>query len=197
MPWIAAAAAIGGSMLSASSQRKAQLSQESGIKQASMINRAAADQASLQAMQLHDAAQQNSLAGFQGGLDVFGQTIPAQLQAFQSGNLNAQNTTRAGLDPQIAAILGGNIDLSGLQAQRAPMPSFSMFQQQLPEFQQLNETLNLKPNFEVDRPVFDFFGIAERMRNLQQNQQQQQRNQQQQTGMSNPTQNIPLLGGNF
>jgi hypothetical protein len=54
---------------------------------------------------LFPGAQQVRQEGFQGALDVFGQTIPQQLGLLQ-----------AGLPQQINAILGKPLDLSGLQS---------------------------------------------------------------------------------
>ncbi len=71
--------------------------------------------------------------GFQGALDVFGQSLPAQQQLFQQGNVGAQAQLLAGL-PQIQkAILGGNVDLSALQPTQLTLPNQSFFQQTLPE----------------------------------------------------------------
>lgn len=79
-------------------------------------------------------AQESAQLGSQAALDVFGQAVPQQLQAFQQGNVAAQQALLGGL-PQIqAAILGQPTDLSALQAQQLQIdPSF--VQQQLPEFQ--------------------------------------------------------------
>ena len=83
-----------------------------------------------QNQQAGQAAQQ----GFQGALNVFGQALPQQAQAFQGGNVAAQQQLLAGL-PQIQnAILGGNVDLSGLQPFQAQQPTFDFAQQQIPQF---------------------------------------------------------------
>jgi len=77
-------------------------------------------------------ARQQANLGFQGGLDVFGQSAPAQMDVFQQGNLGAQQQLLAGL-PQIQnAILGGNVDLSGLQPFQVQQPGLSFLQQTLP-----------------------------------------------------------------
>mgnify|MGYP003645586734 FL=1 len=77
-------------------------------------------------------AQQQANQGFQGALDVFGQSNPAQMDVFQQGNLGAQQALIAGL-PQIQnAILGGNVDLSGLQPFQVQQPDMSFMQQTLP-----------------------------------------------------------------
>ena len=79
-------------------------------------------------------AQQQANQGFQGALDVFGQSNPAQMDVFQQGNLGAQQALIAGL-PQIQnAILGGNVDLSGLQPFQIQQPDMSFMQQTLPSF---------------------------------------------------------------
>jgi hypothetical protein len=138
-----------GSLFGAHSSNKASKraakAQEKGQAAALQATQEAADLARSQAIPLFNSAQQNQQQGFQGALDIFGQTIPAQLNAFGGGNLNAQNTLLAGLDPQIQAILGGNVDLSGLQAQQVQQPDPSMFQQQLPEFESINQALGIQP----------------------------------------------------
>lgn len=93
------------------------------------------------AIPLFEAQQANRLLGMQAGLDLFGQTIPQQMQAFQGGNLAAQQTLSAGLNPQIQAILGGQIDLSGLQPQQVSLPDPNMFNVQLPEFTTIGQAL--------------------------------------------------------
>jgi len=217
MAWIAAAGAIGGALISDSSQKKAAKSLSSANRHGAEIQKRLTEQSRFQSMQLAEAAQKNALAGYQGGMDVLGQTIPAQLQALQGGNMNAQNTTRAGLDPQIAAILGGNIDLSGLQPQQAPMPDFGMFQQQLPDFQTVSGALNLQPDFSnvlsgSGNPLENMTpeGFQQRVQNANaQNglnyqptdffpgiNERMQNAQQPQTGMNDPN-NAFLLGGNF
>jgi len=71
--------------------------------------------------------------GAQAALDVFGQTIPQQAGVFQAGNVGAQQALLAGL-PQIQnALLGQNVDLSGLQVQQLPIDT-GFAQQQVPEF---------------------------------------------------------------
>ena len=81
-------------------------------------------------------AQESRQQGFQGALDVLGQSVPQQIGAFQQGNVQAQQALLAGL-PQIQnAILGNRVDLSGLQPQQVQFdPSF--LQQQLPDFPQV------------------------------------------------------------
>lgn len=141
MAFWAAAAAVGGGLLSSMSGSKAAKASAKGQSEALRATQQATEQARAAAIPLFDASQRNALAGFQGALDIQGQFAPAQIDAFQQGNMQAQNTMRGGLDPQIAAILGGNVDLSGLQAQQVQTPDPSMFQQQLPEFMTIADAL--------------------------------------------------------
>ncbi|MBL4622905.1 MAG: hypothetical protein JKY89_10945 [Immundisolibacteraceae bacterium] len=83
---------------------------------------------------LFPAAQENAAAGFQSALDVFGQSLPAQSQVFQQGNVAAQQQLLSGLPQFQNAILGGNVDLSQLQPTQLQQPDLSFFQQQLPQF---------------------------------------------------------------
>ena len=76
--------------------------------------------------------RQSAQEGFQGALDLMGQTIPQQAALFQGGNVAAQNTLLAGLPQQNNAIMGNPIDLSGLQpTQQAYNTDYT--QQRLPE----------------------------------------------------------------
>jgi hypothetical protein len=84
---------------------------------------------------LFPSAAENVTQGFQGALDVFGQALPAQTQAFQQGNIAAQQQLLAGLPQFQNAILGGQVDYSQLQPTQLQTPDLSFFQQQLPQFQ--------------------------------------------------------------
>lgn len=100
-------------------------------------------------LSLFPAAEQAAQQGFQGALDVFGQTIPQQVSAFQGGNVGAQQALLSGL-PQIQnAILGRPVDLSGLQAQQLPVDT-SFAQQQVPQFQSSAAALQQTPVANTD-----------------------------------------------
>ena len=148
---VAGGASLLGAFSSDRASKRAAKAQTGGQAAALAATQAAVAQARGDAIPLFEAGFQNQQQGFQGALDIFGQTIPAQMNAFQGGNMNAQNTLLAGLDPQIAAILGGNIDLSGLQAQQVQQPDASMFQQQLPQFAGINDALNMNRSVDVNR----------------------------------------------
>lgn len=114
-------------------EKKAAKAQQKGIEKGIQATQAATRQARGDLMQLFPAAQQNLQQGFQGALDVFGQSIPAQTQALQQGNVGAQQQLLAGL-PQIQnALLGGQIDFNQLQPVNV-QPDLGFTQQQLPEF---------------------------------------------------------------
>ncbi len=90
-------------------------------------------QARADVLELFPQADVSRNLGFQAALDVLGQTIPSQLQAFQQGNVAAQQNLLAGLPQARAAILGGQFDPSGFQATELAFdPSFA--QQTLPTF---------------------------------------------------------------
>lgn len=81
------------------------------------------------------AAIQNQRQGFQGALDIFGQSLPQQSQALTQGSMNAQQTLAASLPQFQNAILGGQVDFSAFQP-RAVSADFGFAQQQLPEMVQ-------------------------------------------------------------
>ena len=70
---------------------------------------------------------------------MFGQSLPAQTDVFQQGNVGAQQAILSGL-PQIQnALLGGNVDFSQLQPFEAQTPDLGFFQQELPQVRQRRE----------------------------------------------------------
>jgi len=84
-------------------------------------------------LKLFPAAQQTGRQGFQGALDVFGQSLPAQTDVFTQGNIGAQQQILQGL-PQIQnALFGNQVDYSQLQPFEVQQPDLGFFQQQLPE----------------------------------------------------------------
>lgn len=114
-------------------EKKAAQAQQKGIEAGIDATQQATAQARSDLFKLFPAAQQNIQQGFQGALDVFGQSIPAQTQAFQQGNVGAQQQLLAGL-PQIQnALLGGAIDYSQLQPVNV-QADLGFAQQQLPQF---------------------------------------------------------------
>lgn len=70
---------------------------------------------------LFPQAQESRNAAMLAGLNLYGQAFPEQLNAFQGGNVMAQQSLLAGLPQMNNAILGSPVDLSALQAQRVPV----------------------------------------------------------------------------
>ena len=159
---VVAAAVIGSSIIGAVSgskaNKKALKSQERGQDQAIAATKEAAAQARKDAIPLYQSSQQNALKGFQGALDIFGQTVPAQMESFQAGNVGAQNSLLAGLGQQQAAILGQPMDPNAMQAQTLQMPDFAMFQPEMPDFTSIDESLGINQPQQVDTPLNQFRG---------------------------------------
>lgn len=110
-----------------------------------------ADQGRGDTLKLAPSADTNRNLGYQAAIDVFKQSIPAQIDAFTTGNQNAQN-----------AILGlsGNIQeitprLSGLAEGLAglKLPDYVTIQDALaaPNLEQLNKVSNIKTNADLLR----------------------------------------------
>lgn len=139
-------------------EKKAAKAQQQGIERGIEATERATAEAKAAATPLFGQARQDLQQGFQGALDVFGQSLPAQVQAFRSGNVGAQEQLLAGLPQFQNAILGGNVDFSQLQPTQVQTPDLGFFQQQLPSAIQPQQTT--VPNsglgfFTPDNPVFD------------------------------------------
>lgn len=115
----------------------AQKSQEQSNQWARELFKKNAQRARSDALNILPVSQDNRRAAFQGALDIFGDTIPVQMQQFRRGNTNAQAALLAGL-PQIQnAIMGAPVDLSGLQV-RSLNPDRSFANVTLPKAKKLN-----------------------------------------------------------
>ena len=107
-----------GSAVSSRNQGKAALKQqEDQNQQNTQFIKEQAAKARQDVIPLFDAAQQARLSGAQGALDVFGQSVPAQLSAFQQGNQQAQAALLAGLPQVQNAILGLPTQTTGFPVQ--------------------------------------------------------------------------------
>jgi len=160
------ASAVIGGVVSNNAAKKASKSQAASSQLASDTTRAAAAQGREDVTKNIAIAQDTANRGFQGALDVFGQSSPAQLDVFQQGNLGAQQALLAGL-PQIQnAILGGNVDLSGLQPFQVQQPDLGFLQQTLPQltpqntvgFAQTGNPADMNSglgSFDPNNPVFN------------------------------------------
>lgn len=138
---LAAIGGVGASLFGANQDRKAS---DRALREQRRQNesneafiREQAGKARQDILPLFDNAAQNRILGSQAALDIFGQSLPAQAQAFQQGNVGAQQSLLAGLPQVQNAILGNPVDLSGLQPQQLNVDT-SFMQQQLPQFNTAN-----------------------------------------------------------
>ena len=91
-------------------------------------------------MNFAPGAEANRNMGYQGALDIYGQTIPQQFSAFQQGNVGAQNTLLAGMPQMQNAILGMPVDYSQFQPQSIDYNT-DWAQQQLPQYSTINDAM--------------------------------------------------------
>ena len=115
MPWGVAAAAVIGGVAQNVASKKASKAQGKASDASLAYTKEAADQARGDLFKLYPAAQDNARAGFQGAMDIFGQTVPQQGNLIQQGNVGAQQQLLAGLGQSRNALLGGQFDPSQLQ----------------------------------------------------------------------------------
>ncbi len=128
-----AAAAVVGAGASAYASNKASKAQKSAAKTAAAETKRSTNEARDDLFKLFPSAQQTARQGFQGALDVYGQSLPAQADVFTQGNVGAQQAITQGLQQQQNALLGNQIDYSQMQPFQVQQPDLSFFQQQLPE----------------------------------------------------------------
>jgi len=126
---LVASAVIGGVAANKASS-KASKASSAAASEARDATNLSSEQARGDVNRLMAQARQDSNQGFQGALGVFENVVPQQSDIFQQGNINAQNTLLSGLSQTQNAILGGNVDLSQLQATQQFQPDFSFLNQQ-------------------------------------------------------------------
>lgn len=145
-------------------EKKAAKAQTQALEQGQAFTREGVEQARQDLFNLFPAAQQNLQQGFQGALDVFGQSLPAQTNVFQQGNVGAQQQLLAGLPQFQNAILGNQVDFSALQPTQLQTPDLGFFQQQLPQFANpfapapQQNTLTDSPAFQLPQETGGFVG---------------------------------------
>lgn len=134
---IAGAVASGGAAILDSKSQRDSVKSAERQKAASQayIDKAIKDARS-DIFKLYPAAQQSRQQGLQSGLDLFRQAYPAMTQAFQGGNVAAQNQLLAGLPQMNNAILGRPVNLGGLQSIALQQPNFQI--PQAPQFQSVD-----------------------------------------------------------
>ena len=106
--------------------KKAAQAAQAGLESGQEFIRTGTEEARQDLFRLFPQAQQSAQQGFQGGLDVFGQALPQQAQAFQSGNIAAQQALLAGQPQFQNAILG--LPTQQFQPQQAAAPDLSFLQ---------------------------------------------------------------------
>lgn len=149
MPWGVAAAAVVGAVASNVASNKASGDIKRSTDQSIAATQDAAAQARLDVNRLFPEARQSADLGFQGALDVFGQSVPSQANVFQQGNVGAQQQILAGLPQMQNAILGGNVDLSGLQPVNL-QADLGFVNQQLPSIPEAELLVSPLGGFKVD-----------------------------------------------
>ncbi len=121
-----AIATVGAAVIGSRASSKAADKAAKGGERGQDILAQSRDQARQDVNRLFPQAMQAQTQGFQNAQDFLaGQVIPQQAQAFQTGNQQAQETLLAGLPQVQNALLGGNVDLSGLQARNVPFQQFT------------------------------------------------------------------------
>ena len=118
---IGAVGALGAAKMDNNSQKKSLAQAERQRAQSLEFIQKQLAQSRSDLFQLFPQAQQSRQQGQQAGLNVFSQAFPAAMGAFQDGNVMAQQQLLAGLPQMNNALLGKEVDLSGLQAQRVPV----------------------------------------------------------------------------
>ena len=105
---VLAVSSIGGALASNSASKKAVKASSSAADKASLQTLQSKNRARQDLELLFPQAQQSANQGFQSALDVFGQSVPAQSNAFQQGNIGAQQAILSGL-PQIQNALAFSV----------------------------------------------------------------------------------------
>ena len=133
------------------SEREAGKKKAEAATDAAQIIREQTEKAREGIFKLFPAAQQDLRGGFQGALDIFGQSLPAQTNVFQQGNVAAQQQLLAGLPQFQNAIFGNQVDFGALQPTQIQTPDLGFFQQQLPQFV---DPFTASQNTQTDNPAF-------------------------------------------
>jgi len=139
--WFDVAKAVGdiysGSQANKAGKQSAQNSQD-------MINflKSQGAQTRADAIPLFQAAQDSRRGGYQGAMDIFGQTYPQQVGLYQQGNVGAQRVLGQGSQQYENAILGRPVNRSFMEPQQFDVDT-SFSQQQLPEAPTYNQILGL------------------------------------------------------
>lgn len=142
-------------------EKDAARAQQQGLEQAQQLTREFAEQARGDVMRLFPQSQQSLQQGFQGALDVFGQTLPQQAQALTGGNVAAQQTLTQSLPQLQAAILGTGLPQINQQPYQFT-PNFSFANQTLPQPGGMQEQQMQQPTMQapMNNPLAGLAGLG-------------------------------------
>lgn len=132
MAWVIAAGSLVGGALASNANKQASNDLSVANARARYALQQGAGKGIMDVNKLFPAAREQADLGFQGALDVYGQSVPSQINAFQQGNVGAQQQILAGLPQMQNAILGGNVDYSALQPMQVNA-DLGYLNQQLPQ----------------------------------------------------------------
>jgi len=140
---LAGGAALGAAALNRSSVKDANESAQTQRSESQAFIERQGEQGREDVLRLAPLAEESRLKGFEGALDVFSQALPQQFQAFQGGNVGAQQIQLAGLDQQKRALLGlPTADFSQVEPLQLETPQL---QGELPSFPSVNEPFPQQP----------------------------------------------------
>lgn len=148
MPWgVAAAAVVGavGSSMAASKGAKASAratdSSAALTRETNAMTERLANESKQDANRLFGQQEHNARAGMESAKQLFDNTLPAQFEQQQAGNMAAQNMLAGSLPQQNNAILGSApVDYNQYQPQQMPGVDMSMFNVDLPDYRFLDGT---------------------------------------------------------
>ena len=121
-------------------EKKAGRKQRKELAKGRRAVEAGAEEARTGATTLFGGAQEAQRLGFQGALDIFGQSVPEQARLFGAGNVGAQEQLIAGLPRIQRALLGQQVDFSQFQPTTLT-PNLAFTQQTLPQSPTIAELL--------------------------------------------------------
>ena len=117
---------------------------------------------------LFPPAQESTQKGIQSSMDFLGKGLPLQMQSFQQGNNQAQQTLAEGLGQFQNAILGNPVQAPQPQSINTQGIQGLINAAQLPEFQFINSAMggntvpqqNINRGHNPDIPMIDPYGIG-------------------------------------
>lgn len=138
---IGGAAAVSAARTDSKSAKSSVRSQEGQVAASRDFIEKSMKQARQDLFKLFPSAQRSRQAGIQASMNLFNESIPMQMEAFQGGNVAAQDQLTQGLGQFQNAIMGNPVDtnfqsynpeIQGIQAGPAPTPEPIAGMQQQP-----------------------------------------------------------------